>query len=300
LWINLDPDCEPLRQYLQPAAALLAPFQLDQMSYRWRRWVVFDCNWKIAMEAFSETYHLPGTHPQVMKFASYRSWSREQGKHSHIGYQPAGDIETTNTKVRVGKGDPRISTAEMHAYLLEAVNAITTQTLTEMARRLPDELPPGTPPDKVVEHWLRSAREHDAARGVIWPVVTPEQLARAGNAWQIFPNFQVGHALTHALCYSARPYGYDPNKCIFETSVLELYPAGGAPKTEWIHTPAEDEAAWGEIPPQDFSNMAALQQGVADPGFRGVLPNPLQERSVTHLHRMLANYMGEGEPQKLG
>jgi len=71
IWVNMDPDCEPLRDYLEPAATLLDPFQLENMRYRWRRWLVFDCNWKVALEAFMETYHVPYTHPEFMKFGAF-------------------------------------------------------------------------------------------------------------------------------------------------------------------------------------------------------------------------------------
>ena len=37
---------------------MLDPFQLQNMRYRWRKWGIFDCNWKVAMEAFNETYHV--------------------------------------------------------------------------------------------------------------------------------------------------------------------------------------------------------------------------------------------------
>lgn len=57
LWINMDPDCEPLADYLFPAAKLLEPFGLENMRYKWRKWLEFDCNWKVALEAFNETYH---------------------------------------------------------------------------------------------------------------------------------------------------------------------------------------------------------------------------------------------------
>ena len=84
VWINLDPDCEPLRDYLEPAASLLDPFQLQKMRPRWRNWTVFDCNWKVALEAFNETYRVPGTHPEFTAFGDFTGWGRPQGKHSHI------------------------------------------------------------------------------------------------------------------------------------------------------------------------------------------------------------------------
>ncbi|TAL03052.1 MAG: aromatic ring-hydroxylating dioxygenase subunit alpha [Rhodospirillaceae bacterium] len=299
IWINLDPNSEPLRDYLEPAAGILDPFELQNMRYRWRRWVVFDCNWKVAMEAFDETYHVPGTHPEFMKFGVFRGWARAQGKHSNIGYDAPKGLDENQSKLRLGAGaDPRISTAEMQVYTWEHVNTNTTKTLVDAARRLVDELPEGTPADKVLRHWLDSARRDDAARGVIWPSVDSQHLGKSGTAWQIFPNFQIGHAVNNALCYGARPYGYDPNRCIFEVSVYQLFPKGEEPETAWEYTPVDDPK-WGSVLPQDFSNMAAVQQGMKSAGFRGTQPNPYAERSVANLHRNLAIYMGTGAPRPL-
>ena len=234
IWINLDPDSEPLRDYLEPAASMLDPFELQNMRYRWRRWIIFDCNWKVALEAFDETYHVPGTHPEFMRFGNFVGWGRAQGKHSHIGYDAPKGMDENKAKLRLGAGaDPRKSTAEMQLYTWEEVNTNTTQTLVDAALRLVDELPEGTPADKVLKHWLDSARRDDAARGVIWPTVDPVHVGKSGTSWQIFPNFQIGHAVNNMLCYSARPYGYNPDKCIFEAAVYELFPKGKEPQTAW-------------------------------------------------------------------
>ncbi len=298
VWINMDPDAEPLRTYLEPAATLLAPFQLENMRCRWRKWIIFDCNWKVALEAFDETYHVPGTHPEFMAFGDFPGWARNQGLHSNIGYDaPKAMDENQQAKLRIGTGDARISTAEMQVFTWEAANTNTTRTLVDAALRLKDELPEGTPSGEVLQHWLKSARAVDEARGVFWPVVEPSHNAKAGTAWQIFPNFQIGHAVNNMLCYQARPYRYDPDKCIFEASVYELYPEGEAPETEWEYTPPE---AWPPVLQQDFANMAAVQQGMKNGGFRGTQPNPYRERAIPSLHYNLAKYMGTGAPQKLG
>lgn len=299
IWINMDPDCEPLRDYLEPAASMLEPFGLQNMRCKWRKWLHFQCNWKVAMEAFNETYHVATTHPQFNKFGEFRGWARAQGKHSNIGYDAPEDMEETQSKIRLGTGtDARVSTAEMQLYTLQETNATTTQTLVDAALRLVDELPEDTPPGKVLEHWLSSARRDDAARGVVWPTIDPDLLGKSGTAWQIFPNFQIGQGLTSALCYSARPDGYDPDKCIFEVSVYELFPKGAEPRTEWEYAPADDPR-WLSVLPQDFSNMAAVQQGMKSLGFAGTKPNPYRERSTVNLHRQLAKYMGTGEPREL-
>ena len=197
LWINMDPDCEPLADYLFPAAKILDPFGLENMRFKWRKWLNFDCNWKVALEAFNETYHVFTTHPEFNQFGEFKGWAKAQGKHSNIGYDAPDDLAATKSKIRLGTGaDPRVSTAEMQVYTMEETNTTTTQTLVNAAKRLVDELPEGTPADKVLEHWLASARRDDEARGVIWPTIPSDILGQAGTAWQIFPNFQIGQGLT--------------------------------------------------------------------------------------------------------
>lgn len=300
IWINLDPDCGPLRDYLEPAAGMLDPFQLQNMRARWRKWGVFDCNWKVAMEAFNETYHVQTTHPEFNQYGSFRGWARAQGLHSNIGYDAPKDMDQNQSaKLRLGtNADPRISTAEMQLYTWEKANTNTTQTLVNAAVRLKDELPEGTPPGEVLQHWLASARADDEARGVIWPTVDPKHVGESGTAWQIFPNFQIGHSVNNMLCYSARPYGNDPDKCIFEGVVYELYPEGEEPKPDWQYCEATAED-WCYVLSQDFSNMAAVQQGMKSMGFSGPKPNPYMERSTANLHRNLARYMNTGGPVKL-
>src|SRR5439155_20997792 len=165
LWINMDPDSESLQEYLEPAAGMLDPFELHNMRPRWRRWLVFDCNWKVAMEAFAEIYHVEATHPEFMQFGEFFGWSRAQGKHANIGYDTPKNIDQNQAaKLRLGAhGDPRLKTYEMQEYTWREVNTNTTQTLVDAAKRLKDELPEGTPPDQVLNHWLETARRDDAA-----------------------------------------------------------------------------------------------------------------------------------------
>lgn len=296
LWINLDPASGSLADYLGTAIPMLAPYQLQNMRPRWRKWVVFDCNWKVAMEAFAETYHVNTTHPEFMAFGQFRGWGRNQGLHSNIGYEAAKGQEEDSGKLRLGTGDARLSTAEMQNFTWANANTNTTQTLVDVANRLKDDLPEGTPAAEVSAYWLRTARAQDEARGVIWPTVEPAHTAKAGTAWQIFPNFQIGQAVNNMLCYSARPYKLgDPDSCIFEAAVYELYPHGEAPETEWEYT---EPADWPPVLQQDFANMAAVQQGMKNLGFRGAQPNPYMERSVASLHMNLARFMGTGAPLK--
>ncbi|KPH66086.1 aromatic ring-hydroxylating dioxygenase subunit alpha [Novosphingobium sp. ST904] len=304
LFVSMDPKAPSLRDYLEPAASMLDQFELERMRYKWRQWVVFDCNWKTALEAFMEPYHVAGTHTQLLEHGDYYSYSAAHGLHGVSGFdQRDADMRISegSTVTRAGKSgiDPRVSTYELQEELYATVNqASTTATLVTAAGRLVDELPEGTPTDQVIAHWLASAKADDAARGVEWPEITPAQMGQAGLAWHIFPNMAVLQGITFALCYRARPYGNDPDKCVFEAYAIERFPAGQEPKTSWVEAAASEEH-WGLVLAQDFSNMAAVQKGMKSRGFRGTLPNPHQERKVTNFHRNLAHYMKRAAPHRL-
>jgi phenylpropionate dioxygenase-like ring-hydroxylating dioxygenase large terminal subunit len=298
VFINMDPNAEPLRAYLSTAGDMLDPFELDKMSYRWRQWLTFPCNWKVAIEAFVEGYHVPGTHPQLTKYGAKSTWSRAHGRHSVFG--PAAQKGFGGASGGVsGDIDMRVALAEVVSQLWEEVNATTTETIVKAAQRLVDELPKDTPAMQVQMHLMMQAAKDDAARGVFWPKIDPAHFAKAGTVWHIFPNTVVIQGPTFALCYRARPNGFDPNSCVFEVYVLERFPEGQEPRPENLYKQTQDEATWRKVLCQDFANMGAVQQGIKSRGFPGPRPNPVQERGVTNFHRVLAEYMGTGAPQPL-
>ena len=182
----------------------------------------------------------------------------------------------------------------------ETVNySASTETLVNAASRLVDELPEDTPPAEIIAHWMASAKRDDAERGVIWPEVPPEIMQESGLAWGLFPNQNILHGVTFALCYRVRPWGDDPNQCLFESYALERFPEGEEPETEWVFAERTPEN-WGSVLMQDFSNMEFVQKGMKSSGFRGVQPNPHQEQKVINLHRNLADWLeGRGAPKRL-
>ena len=302
LWINMDPGCVPLREYLEPIASLLDPFEFDKMRYRFRQWGIFDCNWKVALEAFLEPYHVAGTHPQLTKYGDFYAWSKALGLHGNDGFDmrnaKEGSAADTTVHRAAKGGDPRVTIAQMQQEFWDTIGASTSETLVKVAQRLVDELPEGTPAQEVHHHWLESAKADDAARGVIWPNISDKQMADAGLALSIFPNMNILPGPTFALYYRVRPYGTDPNKCIYEAIAIDRFPAGQEPKTEWKYAEQVAEK-WPFVIAQDISNMIEVQNGLHSRGFRGNLPNPHQEQKVSNLHRNLANYMGTGAPRLL-
>ncbi|WP_428981610.1 aromatic ring-hydroxylating oxygenase subunit alpha [Novosphingobium album (ex Liu et al. 2023)] len=304
IYINMDPDSVSLKEWMGRAGEILDHFELAKMHYKWRQWAIYNCNWKTAIEAFLEPYHVAGTHTQLLAYGNYYALSRQYGLHSVSSYDtraPEFQMSESSGTTRAGKGDDaRRSTYELIRENYETVNySASTETLVAAASRLVDELPEGTPPQEVIAHWMASAKRDDAARGVIWPEVPPEIMAEAGLAWGLFPNQNILHGVTFALCYRVRPYKDDPDKCVFESYALERFPEGEVPETEWVYADPTGEN-WGSVLAQDFSNMEFVQKGMKSSGFRGPLPNPHQEQKVINLHRNLAEFMeGRGAPNLL-
>ncbi len=304
IYITMDDAAPPLAEWMGTCGQVLDHFDLAGLRYKWRQWAIYPCNWKTAIEAFLEPYHVAGTHTQLLAYGDYYALSKQYGWHSVSSYDTRDSkfqmSESAGT-TRAGKGnDARVSTYQLIKENYETVNySASTETLVKAASRLVDELPESASPAEIIGHWLKSAKADDAARGVVWPDVPPAIKQQAGLAWGIFPNQNILHGETFALCYRVRPYGDDQNKCIFESYALERYPDGEAPVTEWVEAaPTADN--WGPVLVQDFNNMEFVHKGMKSSGFRGALPNPHQEQKVINLHRNLAHFMeGRAAPRLL-
>ena len=305
IWINMDPESVSLKEWLGRAGEILSYFEIDKMRYKWRQWAIYPCNWKVAIEAFLEPYHISATHSQLLEFGEYYASSKQYGLHSVSMYDTREEefkmAESSGT-VRAGKGaDARKSTYDLIRENYETVNyTASTETLVKAASRLVDELPEGVTPAECIAHWRKRAKEDDAARGVIWPDIPDDIQFESGLAWGLWPNQNILHGVTFVgPGYRVRPYGDDPNKCIFESYALERFPEGEVPETEWVY--AEPTATnWGPVLEQDFNNMEFVHKGMKSSGWRGALPNPHQEQKVINLHRNLANWLeGRGAPRKV-
>jgi phenylpropionate dioxygenase-like ring-hydroxylating dioxygenase large terminal subunit len=306
-FVYIDQREEPaqsLVEYLGDAGRILSHFEFDKMRYKWRQWCVYPANWKTAIEAFMEPYHTTATHHQLTKYAEFYAYSKQYGLHSVSGFDQRKSASATaqgGSVSRAGKGkDPRVSTYELARENYTTINySASTDTLIAAAARLKDELPETATVGEVMAHWMTRAKADDAARGVDWPDIPPEVMSEAGLAWTLFPNQNILQGVTFALGYRARPFGDDPDQCIFEAYALERYPDGQEPKTEWVMA-APNEQNWGKVLAQDFANMRWVHKGMKSRGFRGALPNPHQEQKIINAHRNLAEFMGRGGPRVLG
>ena len=89
VFVNMDLEGEPLLEFLDPLPKLLAPYHLDQMRFRAYRTTIIPANWKAVVDAFNESYHVQGTHPEILPWTDDVSIEYEQfGLHAHYGRLP--------------------------------------------------------------------------------------------------------------------------------------------------------------------------------------------------------------------
>ena len=66
IFVNRDPNARPLEEDLGPLARELADSEPDSLRFVTRFHFNLECEWKVAMDAFQETYHLKQIHPKTV------------------------------------------------------------------------------------------------------------------------------------------------------------------------------------------------------------------------------------------
>ena len=186
VFVNLDPDAEPLLDFLAPLPDLLAPYRFEDMRLRGSITTILPANWKVVVDAFNEAYHVQGTHPQLLPWTDDVSIEYEQlGKHAHYGRLP-------NAR-RLLRPSPRLGLAAD-----EVDEGAILRGLVERARRRVPE--GGARPRRRGDRRDRSRRARRCSRctsGAAWSCsrargldvsgFTPDQMTSADDVYW-FPN----------------------------------------------------------------------------------------------------------------
>jgi phenylpropionate dioxygenase-like ring-hydroxylating dioxygenase large terminal subunit len=69
IFINMDPDCEPLESYLGEIIKHFEKYAFEERYTAVHVTKVLRCNWKTAQEAFMDAFHVVATHPQILASA---------------------------------------------------------------------------------------------------------------------------------------------------------------------------------------------------------------------------------------
>lgn len=69
VFVNLDPQAEPLRDYLGVIPEHLDPYHFEDWKIAYDCTIEIECNWKTCVDAFNEAYHLAATHTWTLAFS---------------------------------------------------------------------------------------------------------------------------------------------------------------------------------------------------------------------------------------
>jgi phenylpropionate dioxygenase-like ring-hydroxylating dioxygenase large terminal subunit len=301
VWINMDPNAEPLLDYLDAIVGRLKNFEIEKMRLAWYETIIAPVNWKVVVEAFNEGYHSGATHNTALDYKPMDSPGHVHGRHSMYYTMfpglPAAKQNGEWAKLGTLQDLLYYQSKEIHETLFSLVMDPLMAAMTRMRA----ETKADASPEEIFAKLWDLHKEELKKAGLRWPEkLTPQELGNAGTGWHIFPNSVMLPAVDGVLWYRMRPYGEDPDKCIFDIWCLRPYEPGTEPKiTRHISHGFEQFKGRNGFLEQDFDNMVATNKGIQSRGFLGAVCNPRQEVQISHFHKMLHDYMyGESAATK--
>jgi phenylpropionate dioxygenase-like ring-hydroxylating dioxygenase large terminal subunit len=289
VFINMDGDCESFESFLGSVPEQFASYRMKDLRFRSYRTILFECNWKTAIDSFNEAYHPQGLHPQMLTwFDDTRFTYATMGQHSRYGETEARREMGPSPRLGLNKED-----FDESELLSDRIDAMAGLFSREDRRRL-EELKRTGPPegrtaiDVLTEIRVKALRDRYDLDGL-----TDDEILINGTL-HLFPNLVGPLVHGNATLYRARPNGLDPDSTLLDYWALEWVPTGNEPPVferkfydDWR---TKD---WGLINNQDFGNFVEVTKGMKSRGYRRSLLNPVQEGNIIHHHQVLDSYLGE-------
>lgn len=292
-FINFDNDAPSLRDSFGPVADRLEAHGKSKLRSEWWFATVLPANWKIAMEAFMEGYHVMKTHPQLQK-ASPALYN------SRYGYDTGGIGHPINPNLSVRENiDAQIKHMEL---LSEGMAGMLHRKELEIARRLRDvDLPED--PAQAVMMWFGIVQDQITrqlrAHGEAVPDLNAVAVSDPVNAVEfLFPHYFLLPFFTSMSSYRIRPLG--PESCLFEIWSLTHMAEG-----EELPVPMQptylpyDSQDFPAIPRQDYSNIPIQQKGLHAQGFEFMRLAKDIEGLISNYQRLIDGYLSKVAPEKL-
>lgn len=304
VFVNLDPEAEPLLDYLGPVADRLEQFALENLRLASWRSAVLPCNWKAAIDAFIEVYHLEGTHAMdlggVDSPAELVDWERGEDNstqasqgftlenytlHNWIG-QRAGRPDHDRRISDLGD-DPKRALAHLVDGM--AVNGLAHEREAEYIRAMPDAIPD----DATLNAFMVALRREMAAEAGIDLSAASDSALRSGElVVHVFPNMTIPAGAANTVFLRFRPNGSDPDSCIMDIGFLHRYPDGDEPgvELEWVPDWKAHGKEWGQLVWQDLCNLEFVQAGLHQRRFPGLRLSSM-ENNIRNFHRAISRYV---------
>ena len=268
VWFNMNPDAEPLEEFLGVLPEHLDPYHFEQQYIVQDKTIEWDTNWKASVDAFNESYHVQGIHPQLLESLD--------DVHLQI------DLYERHNRYLVPFGlvSPRYPNRDE-----------MTDALQGMLRGagIDPEAFEGTADD--VRPAMQEAQRRNAeATGIDVSGLNDDQLTDDYH-YYIFPNITLNTHATRVMYFRQRPHPTDPNKMYYDLQSYVRIPEGAEPPPRPPHTEHKHgEISLGLVLDQDSYNLPRVQKGMNSRAFKGLLIN-YRERRIRHMHKTLDDYI---------
>ncbi len=267
-WYSLADSPQPLREFLGPIPKHLDPYNFDRMAQTRDITVEWNCNWKTSVDAFNESYHVQGIHPQLLWYLHDLDIQIDcYEKHSRY-LIPFG---TLSPRVRVPPAIPE-----------------PIKTIMKGAGMDPADY------DSPIANIRRDVQQHKRALGKAqgrdYSRLNDDQLTDDYH-YLIFPNLSLNVHADDFWIFRQRPHPSDPDRMFYDIMTYELVPEG----VEWPERPPHrsfrhGDRSIGTVLDQDAANLPGVQAGMHSKGFGGLWIGR-QELRIRHFHKVLDDYI---------
>lgn len=280
VFVNLDPAAPPLEEYLEDLPRHFAAWPLEERHVTAHIVRVVPCNWKVALEAFIESFHVTTVHPQLMKTAAdslteYDVYGRHVSRMLTAVGIPSEQLVDTPSE------------AEVATALLGPKADVSAVETGATARQ-------------VAAEGVRASFARRTGRD-FGSVTDAEMLD--GIEYFLFPNFMPWGGYLTSFAYTFRPNGNDPETSVMEIMVLEPLAEGAArpapppvrvlgPNETWADVP--ELGVFGRVFNQDSATFARVQRGLRASVQATTTLSLYQESRIRHLHATLEHYIDRG------
>ncbi|MGO8863710.1 MAG: aromatic ring-hydroxylating oxygenase subunit alpha [Acidimicrobiales bacterium] len=290
VFVNMDPGCEPFESYLGAVPEIFASYRFEDLRFRSYRTILFECNWKTAVDSFNEGYHPQGLHPQMLTwYDDTRFVYTAVGQHSLYGEEEYR--REMGPSPRLGLDPEDVDEAELLADRIDAISGLFSRSDRGILDDLQKNGPPAGKTAVEVFNELRIRAIRD--RGYELSGLTDDQILRNGTI-HLFPNLLGPIVHGNATLYRSRPNGLDPDSTLLDYWALEWVPRGtAAPSVERKFYEDWATKDWGLINNQDFGTLVEITKGMKSRGYRGALLNPVQEANLIHHNQVIDQYLFE-------